>query len=94
MNCFCIPCTTVPFTEYIPEQKRCIQVVTDPPSLPNRLNAETMEVTTACGCCRPLQLYKKEFQLPCEDPDNPRKRLVKEITVFGGCVCNFDTCIQ
>ncbi|XP_035408131.2 mucin-6-like [Cygnus atratus] len=59
-----------------------------------KLNAETMEVTTACGCCRPLRLHKKEFQLPCEDPDNPRNRLIKEITVFGGCVCNFDTCIQ
>uniref|UniRef100_A0A8B9EIY6 Mucin 6, oligomeric mucus/gel-forming n=1 Tax=Anser cygnoides TaxID=8845 RepID=A0A8B9EIY6_ANSCY len=62
-----------------------IYFITDPPSLPNRLNAETMEVTTACGCCRPLRLYKKEFQLPCEDPDNPRKRLITEITVFGGC---------
>uniref|UniRef100_A0A663ETX7 Mucin 6, oligomeric mucus/gel-forming/pseudo n=1 Tax=Aquila chrysaetos chrysaetos TaxID=223781 RepID=A0A663ETX7_AQUCH len=71
-----------------------IQIITDPPSLPNRLNVEKMMVNTACGCCRPLQLLKKEFQLPCQDPDNPGRRLITEIIVFGGCVCNFDSCIH
>lgn len=80
----------------IPEQnlKGCLQVLPDPPSLPNRLNVENMVLSAACSCCRPLQLHKEEFQLPCEDPDNPGKRLTKDITVFGGCVCNFDSCIQ
>ncbi|XP_055670148.1 mucin-6 [Falco peregrinus] len=55
-------------------------------------DAEKMLVSTACGCCRPLQLLKKEFQLPCQDPDNPRKRLVTEIIVFSSCVCDFDSC--
>ncbi|XP_048804203.1 mucin-6-like [Lagopus muta] len=59
-----------------------------------KLNVENMVLNAACSCCRPLQLHKEEFQLPCEDPDNPGKRLTKEITVFGGCVCNFDSCIQ
>uniref|UniRef100_A0A8V0ZWS2 Mucin 6, oligomeric mucus/gel-forming n=1 Tax=Gallus gallus TaxID=9031 RepID=A0A8V0ZWS2_CHICK len=80
----------------IPEQnlKGCILILPDPPSLPNRLNVENMVFSAACSCCRPLQLHKEKFQLPCEDPDNPGKRLTKEITVFGGCVCNFDSCIQ
>ncbi|XP_049676674.1 mucin-6 [Accipiter gentilis] len=59
-----------------------------------KLDVEKMMVNTACGCCRPLQLLKKEFQLPCQDPDNPGKRLITEIIVFGGCVCNFDSCIH
>ncbi|NP_001384342.1 mucin-6 [Gallus gallus] len=59
-----------------------------------KLNVENMVFSAACSCCRPLQLHKEKFQLPCEDPDNPGKRLTKEITVFGGCVCNFDSCIQ
>ncbi|XP_027498052.1 mucin-6 [Corapipo altera] len=59
-----------------------------------KLNVENMMVTTACGCCRPLQLLKKEFQLPCQDPDDPGKRLTIDITVFSGCDCNFDSCIH
>ncbi|XP_063188890.1 mucin-6 [Chroicocephalus ridibundus] len=59
-----------------------------------KLNVEEMMVTTVCSCCRPLQLLKKEFQLPCQDPDNPGKRLTTEIIVFSGCVCNFDSCIH
>ncbi|KAM4779546.1 uncharacterized protein ACIQIH_009137 [Cyanocitta cristata] len=57
-----------------------------------KLDVEKMMVTTACGCCRPLELLKKEFQLPCQDPDNPGKRLTTEIIAFSGCVCNFDSC--
>ncbi|XP_050752992.1 mucin-6 [Gymnogyps californianus] len=59
-----------------------------------KLNVEKMMVNTVCGCCRPLQLLKKEFQLPCQDPDNPGKRLITEIIVFSSCVCNFDSCIH
>ncbi|XP_027762808.1 mucin-6-like [Empidonax traillii] len=59
-----------------------------------KLNVENMMVTTACGCCRPLQLLKKELQLPCQDPDDPGKRLTTDITVFSGCVCNFDSCVH
>ncbi|XP_054667604.1 mucin-6-like, partial [Grus americana] len=59
-----------------------------------RLDAEKMMVNTVCGCCRPLQLHKKEFQLPCQDPDNPGKRLITEVIVFSGCVCDFDSCIH
>ncbi|XP_064922165.1 mucin-6 [Columba livia] len=59
-----------------------------------KLNIEKMMVDTACGCCRPRQLLKQEFQLPCKDPDNPGKRLITEIIVFRGCVCNFDSCIH
>ncbi|XP_037995028.1 mucin-6 [Motacilla alba alba] len=57
-----------------------------------KLDVETMTVTTACGCCRPLELLKKQFQLPCQDPDNPERRLTTEIIAFSGCVCNFDSC--
>ncbi|XP_039408904.1 mucin-6 [Corvus cornix cornix] len=57
-----------------------------------KLDVEKMMVTTACGCCRPRELLKKEFQLPCQDPDNPGKRLTTEIIAFSGCVCNFDSC--
>ncbi|XP_058706173.1 mucin-6 [Poecile atricapillus] len=57
-----------------------------------KLDVEKMTVTTACGCCRPLELLKKQFQLPCQDPDNPGRRLTTEIIVFSGCVCNFDSC--
>ncbi|NXD17773.1 MUC6 protein, partial [Nothocercus nigrocapillus] len=59
-----------------------------------KLNVENMMVNTVCGCCMPLTLQKKELQLPCHDPDNPGKRLITEITVFGGCVCDFDSCIH
>uniref|UniRef100_A0A8U7M4M1 Uncharacterized protein n=1 Tax=Corvus moneduloides TaxID=1196302 RepID=A0A8U7M4M1_CORMO len=68
------------------------QMPTASPSLPHRLDVEKMMVTTACGCCRPRELLKKEFQLPCQDPDNPGKRLTTEIIAFSGCVCNFDSC--
>ncbi|XP_039584396.1 mucin-6 [Passer montanus] len=57
-----------------------------------KLDVEKMAVTTACGCCRPLELLKKQFQLPCQDPDNPGRRLTTEIIAFSGCVCNFDSC--
>ncbi|KAM7041983.1 uncharacterized protein M8220_008162 [Acridotheres tristis] len=59
-----------------------------------KLDVEKMTVSTACGCCRPLELLKKQFQLPCQDPDNPGKKLITEIIVFSGCVCNFDSCTQ
>ncbi|XP_061320230.1 LOW QUALITY PROTEIN: mucin-6 [Pezoporus flaviventris] len=59
-----------------------------------KLNVEEMVVNMACGCCRPLQLLKKELQLPCQDPDNPGKRLMREVIVFSGCVCDFDSCIH
>ncbi|KAM9013161.1 mucin-6 [Ara ararauna] len=59
-----------------------------------KLNVEEMVVNTACGCCKPLQLLKKELQLPCQDPDNPGKRLMREVIVFSGCVCDFDSCIH
>uniref|UniRef100_A0A8C3P4D9 Mucin 6, oligomeric mucus/gel-forming n=1 Tax=Cyanoderma ruficeps TaxID=181631 RepID=A0A8C3P4D9_9PASS len=72
--------------------KCCKQMPTDSPSLPHRLDVEKMTVTTACGCCRPLELLKKQFQLPCQDPDNPGRRFTTEIIVFSGCVCNFDSC--
>uniref|UniRef100_A0A669QGF0 Mucin 6, oligomeric mucus/gel-forming n=1 Tax=Phasianus colchicus TaxID=9054 RepID=A0A669QGF0_PHACC len=85
---------TVPKSIHEQNLKGCTQVLPDSPSLPNRLNVENMVLNAACSCCRPLQLHKEEFQLPCEDPDNPGKRLTKEITVFGGCICNFDSCIQ
>ncbi|XP_053836671.1 mucin-6 [Vidua macroura] len=57
-----------------------------------KLDVEKMTVTTACGCCRPLELLKKQFQLPCQDPDNPGRRLTTEIIAFSGCVCNIDSC--
>ncbi|XP_063254287.1 mucin-6-like isoform X4 [Prinia subflava] len=57
-----------------------------------KLDVEKMTVTTACGCCRPLELLKKQLQLPCQDPDNPGRRLTKEMIVFSGCVCNLDSC--
>ncbi|XP_030338570.1 mucin-6 [Strigops habroptila] len=59
-----------------------------------KLNVEEMVINTACGCCRPLELLKKELQLPCQDPDNPGERLMREIIVFSGCVCDFDSCIH
>uniref|UniRef100_A0A8C6JJZ8 Uncharacterized protein n=1 Tax=Melopsittacus undulatus TaxID=13146 RepID=A0A8C6JJZ8_MELUD len=72
----------------------CVFVLLAISSLCFWLNVEEMVVNTACGCCRPLQLLKKELQLPCQDPDNPGKRLMREVTVFSGCVCDFDSCIQ
>ncbi|XP_030804954.1 mucin-6 [Camarhynchus parvulus] len=57
-----------------------------------KLDVEKMMVITTCGCCRPLELLKKQFQLPCQDPDNPGRRLTTEIIAFSGCVCNFDSC--
>uniref|UniRef100_A0A8U8B4E2 Uncharacterized protein n=1 Tax=Geospiza parvula TaxID=87175 RepID=A0A8U8B4E2_GEOPR len=71
--------------------KCCKQMPTDYPSLPHRLDVEKMMVITTCGCCRPLELLKKQFQLPCQDPDNPGRRLTTEIIAFSGCVCNFDS---
>ncbi|XP_058663638.1 mucin-6 [Ammospiza caudacuta] len=57
-----------------------------------KLDVEKMMVITTCGCCRPLELLKKQFQLPCQDPDNPGRRLTTEIIAFSGCVCDFDSC--
>uniref|UniRef100_A0A674HPF5 Mucin 6, oligomeric mucus/gel-forming/pseudo n=1 Tax=Taeniopygia guttata TaxID=59729 RepID=A0A674HPF5_TAEGU len=72
--------------------KCCKQMPTDYPSLPHRLDIEKMTVNTACGCCRPLELLKKQFQLPCQDPDNPGRRLTTEIIALSGCVCDIDSC--
>uniref|UniRef100_A0A8C5JDF4 Mucin 6, oligomeric mucus/gel-forming n=1 Tax=Junco hyemalis TaxID=40217 RepID=A0A8C5JDF4_JUNHY len=72
--------------------KCCKQMPTDYPSLPHRLDVEKMMVIMTCGCCRPLELLKKQFQLPCQDPDNPGRRLTTEIIAFSGCVCDFDSC--
>nr|XP_041572489.1 mucin-6 isoform X21 [Taeniopygia guttata] len=57
-----------------------------------KLDIEKMTVNTACGCCRPLELLKKQFQLPCQDPDNPGRRLTTEIIALSGCVCDIDSC--
>ncbi|XP_074399385.1 uncharacterized protein LOC141729372 [Zonotrichia albicollis] len=57
-----------------------------------KLDVEKMMVITTCGCCRPLELLKKQFKLPCQDPDNPGRRLTTEIIAFSGCVCDFDSC--
>uniref|UniRef100_A0A674IZ94 Mucin 6, oligomeric mucus/gel-forming/pseudo n=1 Tax=Terrapene triunguis TaxID=2587831 RepID=A0A674IZ94_9SAUR len=58
----------------------------------NRLNIAKMMVDVECGCCMPVTLHKKELKMPCPDPDHPGKRLIMEIIIFGGCVCNYDGC--
>ncbi|KYO31296.1 hypothetical protein Y1Q_0006456 [Alligator mississippiensis] len=57
-----------------------------------KLNAATMTVHRECSCCVPLTQHRKELKLPCPDPDNPGKRLVMDITIFGGCTCSYDGC--
>ncbi|XP_067396517.1 mucin-6-like [Emydura macquarii macquarii] len=57
-----------------------------------KLNIAKMMVDLECGCCMPLTMHKKELKMPCSDPDFPGKKLIMEIIIFGGCVCNYDGC--
>ncbi|XP_021022757.1 mucin-6 [Mus caroli] len=59
----------------------------DSNSLPGFLRL-LCQLESSCGCCQPLSTYKKQFSLPCPDPDAPGQQLTLTLQVFSSCVCS------